>query len=90
MPEADDLLRRTHRPIEGVPADAFSEIYARHKLQTSVVMRGVEGFGAKQRLRTDRLVTLSEDQPLVSVAVDTHERITAALADVNELRVEVW
>ena len=34
-------------------------------------MRGVEGFGAKHHLRTDRLLTLSEDLPLVSVAVDT-------------------
>ena len=26
--------------------DAFIDIYARHELQTSLVMRGVEGFGA--------------------------------------------
>jgi PII-like signaling protein len=70
----------------GFLADAFTEIYARHELQTSLVMRGVEGFGAKQHLRTDRLLTLSEDLPLVSVAVDTRARIEAALGDVNELR----
>ena len=52
-------------------ADAFVEIYARHRLQTSLVMRGVEGFGAKHHLHTDRLLTLSEDLPLVAVAVDT-------------------
>ena len=46
-------------------------------------MRGVEGFGAKQHLRTDRLLTLSEDLPLVSVAVDTRARIEAALAEVT-------
>jgi PII-like signaling protein len=34
-------------------------------------MRGVEGFGAKHRLRTDRLLTLSEDLPLVSAVVET-------------------
>ncbi len=51
-------------------------------------MRGIAGFGAKQRLRTDRLLTLSEDLPLVSVAVDTRERIQAALADVDVLRFD--
>jgi PII-like signaling protein len=70
----------------GFLADALSDIYARHTLQTSLVLRGVEGFGAKQHLRTDRLLTLSEDLPIVSVAVDTRERIQAALADVNRLR----
>ena len=44
-----------------------------------MILRGVEGFGVKHRLRTDRLLTLSEDLPLVAVAVDTRARIDAAL-----------
>ena len=56
-------------------ADALTDIYARHELQTSLVMRGVEGFGVKHHLHTDRLLTLSEDLPLVSVAVDRRPRI---------------
>jgi PII-like signaling protein len=70
----------------GFLADAFTGIYARHELQTSLLMRGVEGFGARQHLHTDRLLSLSEDLPLVSVAVDTRPRIEAALADVDRLR----
>ena len=69
----------------GFLADAFSEIYGRHELQTSLVMRGVEGFGPNQHIRTDRLLSLSEDLPLVSVAVDTRPRIEAALAELSEL-----
>jgi PII-like signaling protein len=69
-------------------ADALTEIYARHRLQASLVMRGVEGFGVKHHLRTDRLLTLSEDLPLVSVAVDSRPRIEAALAEVNRLRFD--
>jgi PII-like signaling protein len=69
-------------------ADAFVEIYARHRLQTSLVMRGVEGFGAKQHLRTDRLLTLSDDLPLVAVAVDTRTRIEAALHEIQDLRFD--
>jgi PII-like signaling protein len=67
-------------------ADALIDAFAEHRLATSLVLRGVEGFGAHHRLRTDRLLTLSEDLPLVAVAVDTRDRIDAALADIEALR----
>ena len=35
----------------------------------AILMRGVEGFGIKHRRRTDRLLTLSEDLPVVAIAV---------------------
>jgi PII-like signaling protein len=66
-------------------ADALTDIYARDQLQTSLVMRGMQGFGAKHHLRSDRLLTLSEDLPLVSIAVDTRARIETALGEVNQL-----
>lgn len=76
------------RAQRGFLADALTEIYSRHQLQTSLMLRGVEGFGVKHHLRTDRLLTLSEDLPLVSVAVDARPRIEAALAEVNRLRFD--
>lgn len=63
-------------------ADALVDAYARRELQTSIVVRGVAGFGARHHLSTDRLLTPSEDLPLVSVAVDSRERIEAALEEV--------
>jgi PII-like signaling protein len=66
-------------------ADALAETFAHHRLQISLVLRGITGFGAKQHLRSDRLLTLSEDLPLASVAVDTRERVQAALADITPL-----
>jgi PII-like signaling protein len=42
---------------------------ARHGVSAAALLRAVEGFGAKQRMRTDRMLTLSEDPPLVAVAV---------------------
>jgi PII-like signaling protein len=65
--------------------DALTAVHARHRLRTSLVLRGAEGFGAKQHLRTDRRLTLSEDLPVVTVAVDERDRIEAALAEVVEL-----
>ena len=66
-------------------ADALLDVYGRHELQTSVLLRGVEGFGAKHHLRSDLLLTLSEDLPLVSVAVDTRERIEGLIDEVTAL-----
>jgi PII-like signaling protein len=66
-------------------ADALIDVFAAHRLRTSLVMRGTTGFGAKQHLRTDRLLTLSEDLPLVAVGVDAPDRIAAALRDVEAL-----
>lgn len=90
----DDCLKLTayfgerDRTHDGWLTDAFIDIYARHELETSLVIRGVEGFGAKHHLHTDRLLTLSEDLPFVSVAVDTRERIEAALPAVRALEFD--
>jgi PII-like signaling protein len=67
-------------------ADALIDVFARHELRTSVLLRGVHGFGARHALRTDRLLSLSEDLPVAAVAVDARVRIEAALADVEALR----
>jgi PII-like signaling protein len=66
-------------------ADALLGAFGRHRLETSVLLRGAEGFGIKHRLHSQRLLTLSEDLPLVALAVDTSDRIEAALDDVGEL-----
>ncbi len=62
-------------------ADVLLDRCGRREIATSVLMRGIEGFGLKHHLRTDRLLTLSEDLPLVAVAVDERQRIEALLAD---------
>ena len=66
-------------------SDALFDLYARHEIGTSVLLRGVEGFGAKHHLRSDVVLTLSEDLPLVSVAVDVPERIEGVLGEVHAL-----
>jgi PII-like signaling protein len=69
-------------------ADELLDIHARHEIRSSILLRGVQGFGAKHRRRTDRLLTLSEDLPLVSVVIDTRERIEALLQDVSSIGKE--
>jgi PII-like signaling protein len=65
--------------------DAMLDLFERHRFRTSVLIRGTEGFGIKQRLQTQRLLTLSEDLPIVAVAVDDRQHIETALPEVTEL-----
>ena len=58
-------------------ADALLGLYGQREVATSILLRGVEGFGLKHRLRTDQSLSLSEDLPLTAIAVDRRERIEA-------------
>jgi len=70
----------------GLVADELLEIYGGHRLAASVLLRGTEGFGRLHHLRTDRLLSLSEDLPVVSIAVDRRERIEAMLEPLLEIK----
>lgn len=67
-------------------ADELLDLYGQHEIAASILLRGIEGFGAKQHMRTDILLTLSEDLPVVSVAVDSRERIEGLLTDVMAIK----
>lgn len=66
-------------------SDALLELLEREQAAAAVLLRAAEGFGIKQRLHTQRLLTLSEDLPLVVTAVDTRKRIEALLPLVRPL-----
>jgi PII-like signaling protein len=69
----------------GFAADALLDLYGRHGIATSILLRGAEGFGAGQHLRTDVSLSLSEDLPLTAVAVDTRSRIEGLLDSTADL-----
>ncbi|MGA7703467.1 MAG: DUF190 domain-containing protein [Solirubrobacteraceae bacterium] len=69
-------------------ADELLDIHTRREIRASVLLRGVQGFGAKHRRRSDRLLTLSEDLPLVSVAIDTAERIDGLAEEIATIGYE--
>jgi PII-like signaling protein len=74
------------RTPAGLLGDELMDLYGRHRLQASVLLRGAEGFGRLHHLHTDRLLTLSEDLPVVSVAIDTRERIELVLEQVLQIK----
>ncbi len=76
------------RTPDGLLGDELLDMYGGHQLQASALLRGVEGFGRLHHLHTDRLLSLSEDLPVVSVAVDTRARIESLLEPV--LQIKRW
>jgi PII-like signaling protein len=76
------------RDGDGPLEAAVMEACARHGVRAAALMRGAEGFGGKHRMRTDRLLSLSEDTPLVAVAVGDGHGIEALAEEVRALAGE--
>ncbi|MFI5658381.1 DUF190 domain-containing protein [Streptomyces sp. NPDC051684] len=73
-----------HKPV-------YAEIVHRAHaagLAGASVFRGIEGFGASSLIHTSRLLSVSEDLPVLIVIVDTDERIRAFLPRIDELVTE--
>ena len=73
-----------HKPV-------YSEIVHRARragLAGATVLRGVEGFGASSAIHTTRLLSMSEDLPVVVIVVDAAERVRAFLPELDELVTE--
>lgn len=62
---------------------AVMDACARRGVRAAALLRGVEGFGAKHQMRTDRMLSLSEDAPLVAVAVGEAETIEGLAEEVR-------
>ncbi len=73
-----------HKPV-------YHEIVRRaHEagLAGATVMRGCEGYGATSVVHTDRILSLTENLPVVVLVVDTEERIRGFLPRLDDLVTE--
>jgi PII-like signaling protein len=57
-------------------------------LAGATVLRGIEGFGAKQHLHSTRILSLSQDLPVLIEAVDTEDKVRAVLPELDEMLTE--
>lgn len=54
-------------------------------LAGATVLRGIEGFGAKQHLHSTRILSLSQDLPILIEVVDTENKVRAVLPELDEM-----
>ena len=54
-------------------------------LAGAAVIKGIMGFGANSKIHTSKLLTLSEDLPLIIEIVDTLEHIENFIPVVNDI-----
>lgn len=69
----------------------YHEIVTRARaagLAGATVLRGCEGYGASTLIHTTRLLSLTEDLPIVVIIVDTEDKIRAFLPQLDELVAE--
>jgi PII-like signaling protein len=79
-------LAERRRTREGFVSDVLLGLYEQHRIASSVVLRGIGGFGTGRHLRTDESLTLSEDPPVVVLAVDTRKAVEALLDPVLAIK----
>jgi PII-like signaling protein len=66
-------------------SDVLLDEFEADRVPAAVLLRATEGFGIKHQLHTQRLLTLSEDLPLVAIAIDHREKIEALVPRVQPL-----
>lgn len=60
----------------------------RDGLAGASVFRGIEGFGKSNHVHTTRLLSLSEDLPVLVVVVDAEDKVRAFLPELDDLAIE--
>ena len=92
QPEEAELLRiyigetdkHGHEPLY----EAIVLAARRRGMAGATVLRGIMGLGADGRLRTAKIIRLSENLPLVVEIVDRPDRIAGLLTDIDGMMAE--
>jgi uncharacterized protein len=77
----DETTQYRHHPLY---VEIVHRAHARG-MAGATVLRGIEGYGASNHIHTTRMLSLSEDLPLLVVVIDSHERIAAFLRDIEPI-----
>ncbi len=65
--------------------EAIVQLLRERGLAGATVLRGIEGFGAKQHLHTTRILRLSEDLPVLIEVVDVEAKIRNILPELDAM-----
>lgn len=64
---------------------AVVELLQSEGIAGATVLHGIEGYGADKQIHTTRILDLSQDLPVVVVAIDRTEKIEAVLPRLSEM-----
>ena len=65
--------------------EAIVHLLRERGLAGATVLRGIEGFGAKQHLHTTRILSLTNDLPVLIEVVDQEDRLRAVLPELDAM-----
>ena len=65
--------------------EAILHLLRERGLAGATVIRGIEGFGAKQHLHTTRILSLSTDLPVLIEVVDQEDRVRGVLPELDAM-----
>jgi len=65
--------------------EAIVELLRGRHFAGATVLRGISGFGASAKLRSDRIEVLSLDLPIIVECVETEEKIMSILPELDEM-----
>lgn len=65
--------------------EAIVHLLRERGLAGATVLRGIEGFGAKQHLHSTRILSLSSDLPVLIEVVDQEDRVRAVLPELDAM-----
>ena len=60
-------------------AEAMLDLFGEREIASSIMLRGIAGFGLRHHLRTDQTLSMSEDPAVAVIAVDTKTKIDEVL-----------
>jgi PII-like signaling protein len=64
---------------------AIVELLHEEEIAGATVLHGIEGYGGDKQIHTSRILDLSDDLPVVVIAVDRPEKIQAVLPKLDEM-----
>ena len=70
-----------HKPL----SRAIVEMLRTEGVGGATVIHGIEGYGAARRIHTAKILDLSQDLPVLIIAIDREEKIMAVLPKVEEM-----
>ena len=65
--------------------EAIVHLLRERGLAGATVLRGIEGFGAKQHLHTTRILSLTSDLPVLIEIVDQEDRLRSVLPELDSM-----